>query len=82
MKQITDKEYKEWLAYKEEKSKCHILMPDTLRFICESCHYDPGQIGQHILEILPTVCPHSPRSEVVAVDDPEKEISSEVNCLR
>ena len=34
MKQITNKEYEEWQEYKEEKAKGHILMPDTLRFIC------------------------------------------------
>ena len=73
MKQITNKEYREWLAYKEEKAKNHIMMPDTLRFICESCHYDPTQIGQYMLELLPTICPHPARSEVVDDQDPEQE---------
>lgn len=72
MKQITNKEYKEWLAYKEEKDKCHIMMPDTLRFICESCHYDPAEIGRYFLELLPTICPHPPCPEVVDPEDPEK----------
>ena len=35
MKQITNKEYEEWMKYKEEKAKGHILLPDTIRFICE-----------------------------------------------
>ena len=41
MKQITNKEYEEWQKYKEEKAKGHILMPDTLRFICATNDYDP-----------------------------------------
>jgi len=41
MKQITNKEYEEWQKYKEEKAKGHILMPDTLRFICAANDYDP-----------------------------------------
>ncbi len=71
MKQITNKEYKEWLAYKEEKTKCHIMMPDTIRFICDSCHHDPAAIGQYFLELLPTICPNPPRPEVVNPNDPE-----------
>ena len=47
MKQITNKEYEEWQKYKEEKAKGHILMPDTLRFICAANDYDPTKIGQH-----------------------------------
>ena len=57
MKQITNKEYEEWQKYKEEKAKGHILMPDTLRFICAANDYDPTKIGQHFLEVLPRVCP-------------------------
>ena len=53
MKQITNKEYEEWQKYKEEKAKGHILMPDTLRFICAANDYDPTKIGQHFLEVLP-----------------------------
>ena len=36
MKQITNKEYEEWQKYKAEKAKGHILLPDTVRFICEA----------------------------------------------
>ena len=50
MKQITNKEYEEWQKYKAEKAKGHILLPDTVRFICEA------NIGQHFLEILPKIC--------------------------
>lgn len=40
MKQITNKEYEEWQKYKAEKAKGHILLPDTVRFICEANGYD------------------------------------------
>ena len=36
MKQITNKEYEEWQKYKAEKAKGHVLLPDTVRFICEA----------------------------------------------
>lgn len=29
MKQITNKEYEEWMKYKEEKATGHILLPDA-----------------------------------------------------
>lgn len=51
MKQITNKEYEEWQKYKAEKAKGHILLPDTVRFICEANGYDAEKIGQHFLEI-------------------------------
>ena len=57
MKQITNKEYEEWQKYKAEKAKGHILLPDTVRFICEANGYDAEKIGQHFLEILPKICP-------------------------
>ena len=46
MKQITNKEYEEWQKYKAEKAKGHILLPDTVRFICEANGYDAEKIGQ------------------------------------
>ena len=49
MKQITNKEYE------VEKVKGHVLLPDTVRFICEA------NIGQHFLEILPKICPPEQR---------------------
>ena len=45
MKQITNKEYEEWMKYKEEKATGHILLPDTIRFICEANDMDPEKIG-------------------------------------
>lgn len=53
----TNADYEEWQKYKEEKAKGHILMPDTLRFICTANSYDPTKIGLHFLEVLPKVCP-------------------------
>lgn len=61
MKQITNKEYEEWKKYKEEKAKSHVLLPDTIRFICEANGYDAEKIGQHFLEILPKICQHEER---------------------
>ncbi|MBQ6677108.1 MAG: hypothetical protein IJM71_03570 [Clostridia bacterium] len=56
MKQITNKEYEEWQKYKAEKANGRILLPDTVRFICEANGYDAEKIGQHFLEILPKIC--------------------------
>ena len=61
MKQITNKEYEEWQKYKAEKAKGHILLLDTVRFICEANGYDAEKIGQHFLEILPKICPPEQR---------------------
>ena len=55
MKQITNKEYE------VEKVKGHVLLPDTVRFICEANGYDAEKIGQHFLEILPKICPPEQR---------------------
>ncbi len=57
MKQLSNKEYEEWLKYKEERAKGHVLMPDTIRFICEANSFDPEKIGRYFLEILPKICP-------------------------
>ena len=55
MKQITNKEYE------VAKAKGHVLLPDTIRFICEANGYDAEKIGQHFLEILPKICPPEQR---------------------
>ena len=55
MKQITNKEYEEWQKYKVEKAKGHVLLPDTVRFICEANEMNPEKIGRHFLEILPKI---------------------------
>ena len=54
-------EYEEWQKYKAEKAKGHVLLPDTVRFICEANGYDAEKIGQHFLEILPKICPPEER---------------------
>jgi len=46
---------------KRETGKGHILLPDTVRFICEANGYDAEKIGQHFLEILPKICPPEQR---------------------
>lgn len=58
MKQITNKEYEEWQKCKAEKAKGHVLLPDTVRFICEANGYDAEKIGHHFLEILPKITEH------------------------
>ena len=63
MKQITNKEYDEWQKYKEEKAKGHVLMPDTVRFICEANGYDAYKIGLHFLEILPKITKQHPDNQ-------------------
>ena len=57
MHQITNREYEEYQTYLQAKSSGKILTPDGLRFICESYGYDPIKIGQHFLELLPTIAP-------------------------
>ena len=57
MKQSTNKKYEERQKYKAEKATGHILLPDTVRLICEANGYDVEKIGQHFLEILQKICP-------------------------
>ena len=47
MKQITNKEYEEWQKYKAEKAKGCVLLPDTVRFICEAWLYPLYMIKTH-----------------------------------
>ncbi len=61
MKQITNKGYNEWQKYKTEKAKAHVLLPDTVRFICEANGYYAEKIGQHFPEILQKICPPEQR---------------------
>lgn len=57
MHQITKREYEEYQKYRQAKSSGKILTPDGLRSICEAYEYDPTKIGQHFLELLPTIAP-------------------------
>ena len=52
MKSITDKEYKDYMEYKQAKANGQILTPSTLRLICEANNNDPETIGIYILESL------------------------------
>lgn len=52
MKQLTNKEYTEYMKYKEARASGQILTPDGLRVICESQGNDPEKIGLYILESL------------------------------
>ena len=68
MKQITNKEYEEWQKYKAEKAKGHVLLPDTVRFICEANGYDAEKIGQHFLEILPKITEQGGQQSRIAAE--------------
>lgn len=52
MKQITNKEYEEFLKYKEDKLYGRLLTSDGLRLICAAENYDPEAIGKCMLETL------------------------------
>ena len=56
MKQIPNKEYEKYQQYLSDKTNSRILTPEALRFICEANYYDAAAIGQHFLELLPTIC--------------------------
>ena len=49
MKQITNKKYEEWQTYKAEKAKGRVLLPDTVRFICEANDMNLEKIGRYYL---------------------------------
>ena len=52
MKQITNKEYEEFLKYKEDKLSGRLLTSEGLRLICAAENYDPEAIGKRMLETL------------------------------
>ena len=52
MKQITNKEYEEFLKYKEDKLYGGLLTSDGLRLIYAAENYDPEAIGKRMLETL------------------------------
>jgi len=55
MKQISNKKYEEFEQYQYEKQNGLILNPNGIRTICAACDYDAEKIGQHFLNILPTL---------------------------
>ena len=52
MKQITDKEYQEYLKYKYDKDHGRLITSDLIRIICEANDYDPVKVGTEILNML------------------------------
>ena len=73
MKYISNKEYAEYEKYLEEKRSGRLFNANTVRFICESCDYDPQKIGEYMLEILPKVCP-LPDCFFDGLDTPDPEL--------
>ena len=57
MYQLTNREYEEYQRYLRDKHSGRILTSDGIRTICASYDYDPTQIGQHFLDLLPKVAP-------------------------
>lgn len=55
MKEITDKEYKNYEKYKAEKNSGRLLTMDLLRIICEANENMPEAIGKDILNIVKTI---------------------------
>ena len=62
-KTLTQKQIAEYERLCYERDHGCLLTPDGLRFICESCNYDPEAIGRHFLEVLPQVCPQKEEAE-------------------
>lgn len=52
MKKITDKEYKDYLEYKDALMKGRIITPNGINLICASFDYNAEKIGKHFLETL------------------------------
>ena len=55
MKEITDREYKDYEKYKAEKNSGRLLTMDLLRMICEANDNVPEAVGKDILNIVKTV---------------------------
>jgi hypothetical protein len=50
MKQITNKEYEEYQAYKMDVIKGRVLTSDGIRLIVEANDHNPTEIGKVILD--------------------------------
>ena len=55
MKTITNKEYEEFKAYKNDVIHGRVLTSDGLRLICESNNYDPTAIGKQLIQSLNSI---------------------------
>lgn len=52
MKQITNKQYDEYMYFKDCQHNGELLTPATMEIICESFDNDPEEIGKYILGCL------------------------------
>ena len=48
--------FDDYQQYLKDKANGRILTPEGLLFICKAYNYDKTKIGQHFLELLPTIC--------------------------
>ena len=63
MKKLTDKQYADYCNLKDLQLKGRLLTPNGVRFICEMYNFDAEKIGQHFLDLLPTICPNALTAE-------------------
>ena len=63
MKQLTNKQYEEYRKFKDLQLKGLLLTPNGVRFICEMYNFNAEKIGQHFLDLLPTICPNALTAE-------------------
>lgn len=52
MKQITNREYQEFLKYKKRRDSGQLVTAELLRLICRANNNKPEAIGKEILEIV------------------------------
>lgn len=52
MKTITNKQYNDFMRYKDDIRRGRVLTPDGLRLVCAAFENDPEKIGAHFLECL------------------------------
>ena len=52
MKQITNREYQEFLKYKKRRDSGQLITAELLRLICRANNNNPEAIGKEILELV------------------------------
>lgn len=52
MKKITEREYKEFQKYQNDKNNGRLITSELLDLICRANENDPEKIGKEILEIV------------------------------
>ena len=55
MPNISKQQLEDYEKLCKERDRGRLLTPDALRFICSAYNYDATAIGQHFLELLPTL---------------------------